>query len=127
QIGDENVHLVRSLLEEVFGSENYVSQIGFRKTSNLTSLYLSTSGDHILWFAKSYDSMKYRPLYTQKSFQTVSSDTFGCAEFMDGSWRRLSQSEKSLASSLPSDWKLFGLGDLTSSHFYDSPPFEYEG
>ena len=127
QIGDENVHLVRAILDEVFGSENFVSLIAFRKTSNLTALYLPTSSDFIIWYAKNHDSMKYRPAHVEKNFQSASSDTFGCVEFPDGKWRRLTQAEKEAPQSLPKDWRLFGLSDLTSSHFYESPSFEFEG
>jgi adenine-specific DNA-methyltransferase len=127
QIGDENVHLVRCVMDEVFGSENFVSLISFRKTSNLTALYLPTSTDFILWYAKNHGVAKYRQLFISKDFQNVSSDTFGCAEFPDNTWRRLTQDEKLAPQSLPKEWRLFGLSDLTSSHFYESPPFEFEG
>jgi len=127
QIGDENVHLVRNVLDEVFGSENFVSLISFRKTSNLTALYLPTSSDFILWYAKNHESVRYRQLFTQKDFQSVSSDTFGCVELPNNKWRRLKEEEKLAPQSLPKDWRLFGLSDLTSSHFYESPAFNFEG
>ncbi|QMS91359.1 site-specific DNA-methyltransferase [Nostoc edaphicum CCNP1411] len=66
QIGDENVHLVRNLLDEVFGSENFVSLITFAKTAGFSSNYLSSISDYILWYAKSYSDLKYRPLYKEK-------------------------------------------------------------
>jgi adenine-specific DNA-methyltransferase len=127
QIGDENVHLVRCLLDEIFGSENFVSTICFRKTSNLTALYLPTSTDFILWYAKDYAELKFHRLFASKTFQTVSEDTYGCADFPDGSWRRLTTEEKLAPQSLPPTWQLFGLSDLTSSHYYESPPFEFHG
>ena len=127
QIGDENVHLVRNILDEVFGSDNFVSQIIFRKTSNLTAEYLPGSMDYILWYAKSYKNMKYRQMFVEKDFQNTSTDSFGCAQFPDGKWRRLTSEEKSSPSTLQKEWKLFGLGDLTSSHYYDSPPFKFAG
>jgi len=126
QIGDENVHLVRALMDEVFGSDNFISIIAFRKTSNLTAMYLPTSGDFILWYAKNRETAKYRQLFVEKDFGSVSTDTFGCAEMPDGTWRRLTQSEKETPATLPSAWRLFGLSDLTSSHYYESPPFEFE-
>lgn len=127
QISDENVHLVRCLMDEVFGSENFVSQINFRKTSNSTDLYLPTNSDYLIWYAREKDSLKYNQLYTEKSFLNTTSDSFGCAEFEDGSWRRLTTVEKQNPAILGNSVKLFGLGDLTSSHFYTSPPFEFEG
>lgn len=65
QIGDENVHLVRSLMDEVFGSENFASQISFATTSGFTqALSLGRNGDYILWYAKSLPNLKSRPLWS---------------------------------------------------------------
>ena len=66
QIGDENVHLVRLLLDEVFGSQNMVSQISFAKTTGFSGSYLSNVSDYILWYSKSVDSLKFRGLYRPK-------------------------------------------------------------
>ena len=71
QIGDENVHLVRNVLDEVFGSENAISLITVRKTGAVSSPdarlnSLATIGDFIVWYAKSKTSMKYRQLFTDK-------------------------------------------------------------
>ena len=65
QISDENVHLVRSLLDEVFGAENFISLITFVTTSGFTqATALPRNGDYLLWYAKSADSVKVRPLWT---------------------------------------------------------------
>ena len=66
QIGDENVHRVRALMDEVFGGENRVAQILFKTTSNLGGSFIGGSGDHLLWYSKDKPSTKYRPLF-QKS------------------------------------------------------------
>src|SRR5213596_839769 len=66
QIGDENVHLVRSLLDEVFGSENFVSLITFKKTAGATGDALPGTADYILWYARERASLKFRPLYRQR-------------------------------------------------------------
>jgi adenine-specific DNA-methyltransferase len=63
QISDENVHRVRSLLDEVFGDENFVSQIAFRKTTGKGSSFLDNTYDVILWYSKDHEKAKYRPLY----------------------------------------------------------------
>ena len=63
QISDENVHRVRCLMDEVFGSENFVSQITFTKTRSLvSSTFLTTVSDYILWYAKSRDDAKRHKL-----------------------------------------------------------------
>lgn len=66
QIGDENVHRVRVLLDEVFGEDNFVSQIAFQTTSARTSAGLDNVMDYIFWYAKSKDNLKFRPLYVKK-------------------------------------------------------------
>jgi adenine-specific DNA-methyltransferase len=66
QIGDENVHRVRALLDEVLGEENFCSQIIFQKTTAQSSDLVSGATDHLLWFARSKSSVKYRPVYTRK-------------------------------------------------------------
>ncbi len=66
QIGDENLHLIRSLLDEVFGSENFISQIYFVTTGGFATNTLSRVGDYLVWYAKSKDNIKYRQLYLDK-------------------------------------------------------------
>lgn len=68
QISDENVHLVRNLLDEVFGSENFVSQMVYTKTSGFTANTIGSVADYILWYAKNKDSIKVRKLFIDKDF-----------------------------------------------------------
>ena len=67
QIGDENVHRVRALMDEVFGEDNFVSCINFRSMSPLGATNLTNIYDHILWYARCLGSMKYRNIYQQRS------------------------------------------------------------
>lgn len=67
QIGDENVHRVRAVLDEVFGTENFVSSIVYAKTTGFSGSTLSNVTDNLLWYAKSAENMKYRPLYSGKA------------------------------------------------------------
>src|SRR5665213_4596525 len=62
QIGDENVHLVRSVMDEVFGSENFVSEITFVKTAGASSQLLAGITDYVLWYARGKERVKYRAL-----------------------------------------------------------------
>ncbi|MEI6261672.1 MAG: site-specific DNA-methyltransferase [Deltaproteobacteria bacterium] len=66
QIGDENVHRVRSLIDEVFGDENFHSLIAFKKTLPLGSSGLAGICDYILWYAKTRPNMKYREILDEK-------------------------------------------------------------
>ena len=64
QIGDENVHRVRAVMDEVFGAENFVSQIAFKKTSGQTvETTLRGRTDYVLWYAKDHRTLKFRQLY----------------------------------------------------------------
>ncbi|WP_235815616.1 site-specific DNA-methyltransferase [Cypionkella psychrotolerans] len=67
QIGDENVHRVRALMDEVFGDENFISQINFKKTSGTGANYLDNVYDTNLWFARSKDRLKFRRPLQAKS------------------------------------------------------------
>src|SRR6266568_1102469 len=59
QIGDENVHRVRGLMDEVFGEDNFCRQIVFYKTTGLGAVLLPTANDYILWFGKNKDALKF--------------------------------------------------------------------
>jgi len=64
QIGVENVHRVRAVLDEVFGESNFVAQIAFRTTTGKASTAIDTTQDFILWFAKDLQKLKFRrPLF----------------------------------------------------------------
>ncbi len=68
QIGDENVHRVRAVMDEVFGPSNFVSQIYFVTTSGRQEDFIDRVGNYILWFAKNRDAAgnRYRQLYLPK-------------------------------------------------------------
>src|ERR1700755_1307308 len=73
QIGDDNVHRVRAVLEEVFGSENFVAQIYFNATSGRQDATIDRLGNYVLWYARDYDRVKYRQIFIDKSeFETES-------------------------------------------------------
>ncbi|MGH7721965.1 MAG: site-specific DNA-methyltransferase [Candidatus Dormibacteria bacterium] len=67
QIGDQNVHIVRSVLDEVFGSDNACAQVTFKKTSGATSELLPAVMDYVLWYAKDREQVRYRQLYRAKA------------------------------------------------------------
>ena len=94
QIGDENVHLVRSVMDEVFGSENFVSLIAFRKTSGATAQYLPGVMDFILWYAHSKDSMKYRQVFITKELGGAGGGQYTWVEEPDGTRRRMQSGDE---------------------------------
>ena len=96
QIGDENVHRVRALLDEVFGEENFISLIPFAKTSGATSSQLAATCDYILWYAKrlSASVSKYRQLLVQVDPIPNPVERYVCVETADGSLIDLSVKQK---------------------------------
>jgi len=133
QIGDENVHLVRNVLDEVFGSENFCAEIVFRKTTGANSPMarvnvIATTCDFILWFAKDANHLKYRQLYLPKDIQML--EGYNRAESPDGKTSRpITEEEKAKADLLPKGWKIFQTENATSSGHSDtlSQPVEFEG
>lgn len=111
QISDENVHLVRSLMDEVFGSENFVSTISFTKTSGLEATgRVSSRLDYIIWYAVKSEKIKYRPLFEEKD--DFIGAGFTMIEFPDGIIRSLTKEEKE-DNSIIKRGKLFKSEDLT--------------
>jgi len=127
QISDENVHLVRSVMDEVFGSENFVSLITIIKRSPQTDLYLPKVSDYLIFYAKDKASLKFRSLYNLKEMGLEGTSGYNHVELPDGTRRRLTKDEIVRPDLLPKDSKIFTTTDLTSSHTYNSPDFEWNG
>jgi adenine-specific DNA-methyltransferase len=79
QIGDENVHLVRSVLDETLGGENFISLITFKKTSGATGDFLAGVNDYLLWYGRDRTVSKYRALFRSKAV----GDDFGQYNWVD--------------------------------------------
>ncbi len=114
QIGDENVHLVRNVLDEVFGSENIVSTITFKTTTGRGEKYLSTASNFILLYAKNLDLLKYRQLYFEKIAGDSNTELYSLIRFPDGTYRRATPEEKENPNLLASGSRLFRPDNLTS-------------
>jgi adenine-specific DNA-methyltransferase len=127
QIGDENVHRVRAVMDEVFGDTNHVIEIKFRTTSNRTADFLPSIFDTIVVYAKDKTACKFRRPYKAKEYADVSDDSYGCVEAEMFGWRRLSKQEKENPTEAEKSGVLFGLGDLTSSHEYIRDTFDWQG
>jgi adenine-specific DNA-methyltransferase len=89
QIGDENVHLVRALLDEVFGPENFASMIAFATTAGAGSFAVGTNvvasvNSYLLWFAKSLPDVKYRQLFTTREIGGAGGAKYTTLELPDG-------------------------------------------
>lgn len=124
QISDENVHLVRNVMDEVFGSENFFSIITFKKTLPLGSSGLAGISDYIIWYAKDKEKIKYRQLYVDKPIGQGTGYTW--VELADGTRRKMTSEEKNNPSLLPKDSKVFFTSSLSSSGYTPTCTFDFE-
>ncbi|UNO29033.1 site-specific DNA-methyltransferase [Pseudomonas amygdali] len=93
QIGDENVHRVRTVLDEIFGEDNFISMIQVQKTGSQASGLLANTVDFVLWYARTKAKVKYRQLYSERTAGHVSSDRYDQIELEHGEERRLKRDE----------------------------------
>jgi adenine-specific DNA-methyltransferase len=119
QIGDENVHRVRAVMDEVFGDGNFVSLIAFKKTTSLTSEFLSNNFDYLVWYARSRPQLKYRSILVDKGYESDLS-FYQYFEERIGDRRKLNSGETGDPD------KLYSVGDLTSSHDYSLGRVEFQ-
>ena len=126
QISDENLHHVRELLDEVFGSANFVSLIQFVKTSGLeAAASLSAACDYIVWYAKDAKQVKYKSLWELKTASSASGYTH--LQLGGDSTRRMTSDEAEGRVPLPDGARIFTLSDLTKPGPGSRYEIEFEG
>lgn len=113
QINDQNVHLIRNLLDEVFGSQNFCKIIPFQKTSGQETNTIATTLDYIVWYAKDISQVKYRQIYQNRELGEKSLDRYDMLMLSDGSTRRLKE-EEFKTGVLPTGSKRYQLSALYS-------------
>ena len=121
QISDENLHHVRELLDEIFGSDNFVSLITFRKAAALGKTGISSVVDYILWYSKT-KNYKSHEIFTKKDY---GEDTrYAWVEFPDGQRIRYKQNME-----LPVGSRFFVADKLSSAGLTPSCvyPYKYDG
>jgi adenine-specific DNA-methyltransferase len=134
QIGDENVHLVRSLLDETFGADNSCGLITFKKTSAVGSFaggtnVLPATADYILWYARDRAAVKYRPIFLQKDTTGAGGEAYRTVETLDGTRRPATSAE--LDAGRSPEGRLMRAGPITSITVREAAttvfPVEFEG
>lgn len=126
QISDENEHLVRNLLDEIVGPQNYIATVKFRKSTATTSALLPTTSDLIIWYAKNKSEVKYHQLFWQKTNELAS---YNLAENRSvGKTRKLTKAEIQDWSSLKG-WSIFSAQNLRSQgvRLNTTGSFEHQG
>jgi len=112
QISDENVHLVREILDEIFGSAQFCSEIIFRKTTGKGSQLLDTTNDYVLWYAKNLEKLKYRPTYESRHVLDEANLRF--VELDSGKRRRMTTDEADGQVALPDFSRIYRPNPLTN-------------
>jgi adenine-specific DNA-methyltransferase len=106
QIGDEHVHRVRAVLDEVFGQENFVSLLVFKKTGGQSTTAIANVNDFIVWYAKDRSRVKARPLYAKKMPGEEGATNYEWIEEVSGARRPMTAGEKERVVALPPDCKI---------------------
>ena len=126
QIGDANLHLVRVLMDEVFGKENFVSVISVRTTTGFKADFIGNVSDFIIWYAKNREKGKYRPPRYRKEFE-LGQGNARWLMFEHGFYRGVSKEEVQTGTH-PSGAKPYEPDNLLSQGRASSPqPFEHLG
>jgi adenine-specific DNA-methyltransferase len=114
QIGDENVHRVRAVMDEVFGDENCIAQISVKKTSGATSENLAGTTDFVLFYAKSISRLKYRQAYIARQLGDDGDATYTYFQEETGLRRRLGSSELRQVAATRDAERIFRLQTMSS-------------
>ncbi|MCL1893025.1 MAG: site-specific DNA-methyltransferase [Holophagaceae bacterium] len=130
QIGDENVHRVRAVMDEVFGEGNFVSAIICAKTSSSSEDMLSSVADYVMWYSKNKTIAKYRPLFSNKIAGEAGGTAYRRIIDGKGNVRPAEPHELSDPDSLQPGLRLFAADNITSqrpSQGADVVSFEIDG
>ena len=116
QISDENVHHVREICDEVFGPDNFVVQITFRKTAgNVQTITTPIVCDYLIQYARNKREVRHRQLFKEKVMGDDGTAEFRNLELADGSRRRLTNEEYQNLSLLPTGSKVFATIPIVSA------------
>ena len=125
QIGDENVHRVRALMDEVFEEKNFVSLISIQTTTGFQSEYVGNISDYVLWYAKRKEAGKSRSPYFRKNFQ-IGEGNARWLMFQDFTYRGVTAFERR-AGEIPDGAKPYAPDNLISQGRSRSPqPFAFQ-
>ena len=128
QISNENLHLVRSLMDEVFNQRNCIATICYKKPGQRSAQHLPLLTDFIILYARDREKMKYRQLYTEKSLAGEGGDHYTQVELEDGSTLPLTHEQRLYPAKLPPGAKVFETTSLTSAGSQAGDgKFEFQG
>ena len=127
QINDENAHHVREVLDEIFGAENFVSQIFFQTTSGFETKYLATLGDFLLWYSKDKEHLRIRKQFEPQPI-ILGEGNARWVLLPDGTYRGITAAEIRGERPLREGDRLYTPDNLQSQGSSNEPqPFIFEG
>ena len=131
QIGDDNIHRCRLLLDELMGSDNCVAMIAMQKSGSSSTTLLPEILDYILWYAKDVERFKsvFQPLYEPFDIRTLDTKNFRWVETPDGKRRPITKEEKDNPASIAPGLRPYQLPTATSQDPSStrSGPYEFRG
>ena len=125
QIGDENVHRVRALMDEVFGETNFVTQIFFKTTSNLGGTFIGGSGDYLLWYARNRPAAKYRQLFQPSGLEQDIGNRFTRVQTNDLVRRPMNPPERAREQSALEQVRVYRHDNIKSQSGGETTGFDY--
>ena len=125
QISDENLHHVREVMDEVFGGENCVSVISFKKTTSASSDLVPSISDFLLWYAKDKQRVRFHRAYAAKDLEPDA--IYKYVRLPDGQERNVTPAEQANPGLLPDGARLFSLDNMTSQRPPGDFPVEFRG
>ncbi len=133
QIGDENVHRVGTVMDDIFGAENRIATISFATTSGSSTQHLPQVSDYLLWYAKDKNQAKYRQLYEPLTRPEIVDyfSSYVAVELSDGTCRKLTDEERFNPDKfLPEGARIYqrtGLDSQGVSTTGRSEPYQWKG
>jgi adenine-specific DNA-methyltransferase len=130
QISDENVDLVRSLITEVFGRDNYVSTIAYKTAVSMSGQLMDQNFDYVLWVAKNKSKLKFRQLYIPTTIGEEGASRYVWLQSKDTMQQRLmTTEERENPERITREWRTFRDQGLTSRTGSETTilAFEHQG
>ena len=129
QIGEENLHRVREVIDDAFGPSNFVSVITFRTTSSLADTLLGRSADYLIWYAKNIENIKYRRVFRTRTLEDDIGGRYTRIEDSIGSRRFMYDAERVSGESIPHGSRIYRHDNLTSQEASKTGqyPVNFEG
>ncbi|WP_237746657.1 site-specific DNA-methyltransferase, partial [Planktothrix agardhii] len=128
QISDENVHHVRELMDEVFGTDKFIVIISIQKTGSATGSFIQSNCDYLLWYVKDFQkaAKNFKKLFIQRKLRSAGGTGYSMVELPDKTDRPLTNDEIADLETLPTGSKIWRAYPLTSDGFRTTTTVEFE-